>query len=190
MLDYALEVEHFDTHLGRILNILEESGELENTIVIVTSDHGMPFPRCKGQEYNNSNHIPMSVMWKNGLVKPGRKVDDYISVIDIAPTLLEVVGISQEKAGMRPITGRSFVDILKNEKSDIDRNFVMIGKERHDVGRPDDRGYPIRGMIRGNYLYLKNFETDRWPAGNPETGYMNVDGGPDKNGDSEGSEKS
>ena len=180
MLDYALEVEHFDTHLGRILNILEESGELENTIVIVTSDHGMPFPRCKGQEYNNSNHIPMSVMWKNGLVKPGRKVDDYISVIDIAPTLLEVVGISQEKAGMRPITGRSFVDILKNEKSDIDRNFVMIGKERHDVGRPDDRGYPIRGMIRGNYLYLKNFETDRWPAGNPETGYMNVDGGPTK----------
>ena len=180
MLDYALEVEHFDTHLGRILNILEESGELENTIVIVTSDHGMPFPRCKGQEYNNSNHIPMSVMWKNGLVKPGRRVDDYISVIDIAPTLLEVAGISQEKAGMRPITGRSFMDILKNEKPDIDRGFVMIGKERHDVGRPDDQGYPIRGMIRGNYLYLKNFETGRWPAGNPETGYMNVDGGPTK----------
>ena len=180
MLDYALEVEHFDTHLGRILNILEESGELENTIVIVTSDHGMPFPRCKGQDYNNSNHIPMSVMWKNGLVKPGRRVDDYISVIDIAPTLLEVAGISQEKAGMRPITGRSFMDILKNEQPDIDRGFVMIGKERHDVGRPDDQGYPIRGMIRGNYLYLKNFETGRWPAGNPETGYMNVDGGPTK----------
>ena len=56
----------------------------------------------------------------------------------------------------------------------------MIGKERHDVGRPDDQGYPIRGMIRGDYLYLKNFETERWPAGNPETGYMNVDGSPTK----------
>ena len=180
MLDYALEIEHFDAHLGRILKTLEESGELENTIVIVTADHGMPFPRCKGQEYNNSNHIPMAAMWKGGLVKPGRKVDDYISVIDIAPTLLEAAGVSHQKSGMKAITGRSFIDILKNKKTDIDRDFVMIGKERHDVGRPDDQGYPIRGMISGDYLYLKNFETDRWPAGNPETGYMNVDGGPTK----------
>lgn len=180
MLDYALEIEHFDTHLGRILKTLEESGELDNTLVIVTSDHGMPFPRCKGQEYNNSNHIPMAAMWKGGLVKPGRKVDGYISVIDIAPTLLEATGISFKQSGMKAITGRSFMDILKNRKTDTDRDFVMIGKERHDVGRPDDQGYPIRGFIRGDYLYLKNFETNRWPAGNPETGYMNVDESPTK----------
>ena len=180
MLDYALEIEHFDKHLGRILQTLEEEGELENTIIVVTSDQGMPFPRCKGQEYNNSNHVPMAVMWKNGIKKPGRTVDDYISLIDIAPTLLEAVGVEQDKTGMKPITGRSFIDILKNKKTGTDRGFVMIGKERHDVGRPDDQGYPIRGMIRGDYLYLKNFETERWPAGNPETGYMNVDGSPTK----------
>lgn len=113
MLDYALEIEHFDKHLGRILQTLEEEGELENTIIVVTSDHGMPFPRCKGQEYNNSNHVPMAVMWKNGIKKPGRTVDDYISLIDIAPTLLEAVGVEQDKTGMKPITGRSFIDILK-----------------------------------------------------------------------------
>ena len=73
----------------------------------------MPFPRCKGQEYNNSNHVPMAVMWKNGIKKPGRTVDDYISLIDIAPTLLEAVGVEQDKTGMKPITGRSFIDILK-----------------------------------------------------------------------------
>ena len=50
MLDYALELEHFDNHLVSILDALEEAGELDNTIVIVTADHGMPFPRCKGQE--------------------------------------------------------------------------------------------------------------------------------------------
>lgn len=180
MLDYALEIEHFDTHLGRILKTLEEEGELDNTLIIVTSDHGMPFPRCKGQEYNNSNHIPMAVMWKNGLQKPGRKVNEYISTIDFAPTLLEAAGLDQQQSGMQVITGRSFMDILKNKKLAVDRDFVMIGKERHDVGRPDDQGYPIRGFIRGEYLYLKNFETDRWPAGNPETGYMNVDGSPTK----------
>lgn len=92
---------------------------------------------------------------EKGIIKPGRKIDDYISVIDIAPTLLEVAGVSFDKSGMQPITGRSFVDILKNKKTDTDRNFVMIGKERHDVGRPDDKGYPIRGLIRGEYLYLK-----------------------------------
>lgn len=180
MLDYAVEIEHFDNHLGMILKALEEAGELDNTIIVVTADHGMPFPRAKGQEYDYSNHIPFAVMWKNGIKKPGRVIRDYISVIDIAPTFLDVAGFSAEETNMQPITGNSFMDILENEKREVDRDFVLIGKERHDVGRPDDQGYPIRGLIRGDYLYIRNFETDRWPAGNPETGYMNVDGSPTK----------
>lgn len=180
MLDYALEVEHFDNHLVEILNVLKESGELDNTIVIVTSDHGMPFPRCKGQEYEYSNHIPFAVMWKNGIIDPGRKINDYISVIDIVPTLLESAGIDVETCGMATITGRSFLGLLKNEKTKVDRDFVLIGKERHDVGRPHDQGYPIRGLIRGDYLFLMNMKIGRWPAGNPETGYLNVDGSPTK----------
>lgn len=180
MLDYALEVEHFDRHLVEMLNALKEAGELDNTIVVVTSDHGMPFPRCKGQEYEYSNHVPFAVMWKNGIVSPGRTVKEYISLIDIAPTFFDVTGIKKEETGMSPMTGRSFMDILKKEKSATDRDFVLIGKERHDVGRPYDRGYPIRGIIRGEYLYLMNLKTNRWPAGNPETGYLNVDGSPTK----------
>lgn len=180
MLDYALEIEHFDNHLGQILKTLEEKGELDNTIVIVTSDHGMPFPRAKGQAYHASNHIPFAMMWKNGLKNPGRVETDYISVIDIAPTILEVSGIDVSTSGMQAITGRSILDIIEDRKTDIDRDWVLIGKERHDVGRPNDEGYPIRGIIRGDYLYVRNFETDRWPAGNPETGYMNVDASPTK----------
>lgn len=107
----------------------------------------MPFPRCKGQEYYNSNHIPMAVMWKNGIRNPGRQINEYISVIDLAPTILKVAGISEMQSGMQAITGRDFVDLLKDENTGIDRNYVMIGKERHDVGRPNDRGYPIRGLI-------------------------------------------
>lgn len=180
MLDYAVEIEHYDKHLGMILKILEDMGELDNTIIIATADHNMPFPRRKGQAYYHSNKIPMAMMWKNGLADPGRKVNECISVIDIAPTLLELAGISLKESGMQPMTGRSFVDIVKNECEGIDRNYVMIGKERHDVGRPDDQGYPIRGLIRGDFLYVKNYEISRWPAGNPETGYMNVDGSPTK----------
>ncbi|NBV85141.1 MAG: hypothetical protein EBS01_02485 [Verrucomicrobia bacterium] len=61
MLDYAFEVEHFDKHLVRILQILEAKGELDHTFVLVTADNGMPFPRAKGQDYEVSNHIPLAV---------------------------------------------------------------------------------------------------------------------------------
>ena len=57
---------------------------------------------------------------------------------------------------------------------------MLIGKERHDVGRPHDWGYPIRGIVKGDYLYIRNFEPSRWPACNPETGYLNTDGSPTK----------
>ncbi len=181
MLDYAVEIEHFDNHLGMILARLDSIGELDNTIVIVTSDHGMPFPRVKGQDYYFSNHIPMAVMWGDMLKNPGRRNHVFISVIDFAPTLLEAAGIDGEANGMQPIEGHSFMDILKdNRDNSIDRSVLMMGKERHDVGRPDDQGYPMRSILRGNYLYIHNYEPSRWPAGNPETGYMNIDGSPTK----------
>ncbi|MDE6071186.1 MAG: sulfatase [Muribaculaceae bacterium] len=181
MLDYALEIEQFDNHLGKILASLDSIGELDNTIVIVTSDHGMPFPRVKGQDYYYSNHIPMAVMWGNELKNPGRRSGELISVIDFAPTLLEIAGVDGEKYGMQPIEGHSFMDVL-NDKVDsaVDRSVMMMGKERHDVGRPDDEGYPMRSMLKGKYLYIHNYEPTRWPAGDPVTGYMNIDGSPTK----------
>ncbi|MEX2594546.1 MAG: sulfatase [Anditalea sp.] len=183
MLDYAYEIEYFDQHLQEMLDILEERGELENTIVVVTADNGMPFPRIKGQEYEYSNHLPLAIMWPAGIKNPGRKVDDFVSFIDFSPTFLEVAQISVEEANMQPITGQSLTDILYSDKSGTvnpDRNAVVIGKERHDVGRPNDWGYPIRGIVTDEYIYLHNFESERWPAGNPETGYLNTDGSPTK----------
>lgn len=183
MLDYAFEVEHFDRHLARMLATLDERGMLENTIVVVTSDHGMPFPRCKGQAYDDSNHIPLAVLWKKGMKAPGRIVDDYVSFIDLAPTFLEVAQLSAEQAGMAEITGRSLIGLLQSDKAgriDPSRDHVLIGHERHDVGRPHDWGYPIRGIFKNDRLYLQNFEPSRWPACNPETGYLNCDGGATK----------
>lgn len=178
--DYALEIEHFDNQLVAILQELEKCGELENTIVVVTADHGMSFPRAKGQGYDYSNRVSFAVRWPRGIRNPGREVKELLSLTDLAPTFLELAGVEPEKSGMQPIEGRSFADILKDEKDRYTRDYVLIGKERHDMGRPDDQGYPIRGIITGDYLYLINFKADRWPAGNPETGYTNVDGCPTK----------
>ena len=183
LLDYAYEIEHFDAHLGRMLATLEERGDLANTLVIVTSDNGMPFPRVKAQEYELSNHLPLAMMWPAGIPHPGRSVDDFVSFIDLAPTILDAADVDWAATGMQPASGRSLMSLLESGKSgrvDPERDHVLIGKERHDIGRPNDEGYPIRGIVKDNLLYLRNFAVDRWPAGNPETGYLAVDGSPTK----------
>jgi N-sulfoglucosamine sulfohydrolase len=183
MLDYAFEIEHFDNHLGKMLTMLEERDELDNTIVVVTADNGMPFPRVKGNSYEPSNHLPLAIMWGSQLKRKGRIVDDYVNFIDLAPTFLDVAGVSENESGMESITGQSLTDILYSTKSGIvnrKRDRVLIGKERHDIGRPNDVGYPIRGIVKGDYLFVINYETDRWPSGNPYTGYLNTDGSPTK----------
>ncbi len=183
MLDYGFEIEHFDRHLARMIDSLEERGLLENTLIVVTSDNGMPFPRIKGQEYEYSNHMPLAIMWPKGIKNPGRTVTDYVSFIDFAPTFLEVAGLQQAQTGMARITGRTLTDLFDaTESGQIDptRDHVLIGKERHDVGRPNNQGYPIRGIFKDGWLFLHNYEPSRWPAGNPETGYLNTDGSPTK----------
>ncbi len=183
LLDYAFEIEYFDQHLKRMLDLLEERKLLDNTLVVVTADNGMPFPHVKGQEYEYSNHLPLAIMWKDGIQNPRRHVDDFVSFIDFAPTFLELAGLDAAQGGMAPIAGRSLTEIFRSGKSGRcvpDRDHVLIGKERHDVGRPNDVGYPIRGIVKGGYLYLYNFDPERWPAGNPETGYLNCDGSPTK----------
>jgi len=183
MLDYSFAVENFDKHLGRMLAELEKRGLLDNTLIVVTSDNGMPFPHDKGNAYFNSNHLPLVIMWKAGIPKSGRRVDDYVSFIDFAPTFMELASVSWGKTGMAPATGRSLTGIFNSNKSGSvipERDHVLIGRERNDVGRPNDEGYPIRGLVKDGMLYLHNFEPTRWPGGNPETGYLDTDGSPTK----------
>ena len=183
MLDYAFEIEHFDRHLGRMLETLERRGMLDNTLVVVTGDNGMPFPRCKGQTYSDSNRLPLAVMWKSTVKTPGRVVDDYVSFIDFAPTFIEVAGLAWEATGMAPPQGRSLAPLLYSDRAgriDSARDHVIVGRERNDIGRPRDEGYPVRGIFKDDKLYLHNFEPSRWPACNPETGYLDVDGSPTK----------
>ena len=175
--DYAIEVEWADSFIGKALATLEARGELENTLVIVTSDHGMPFPYVKGQIHEDGFHLPLAMRWGR-TIKPGRVVEDFINVRDLAPTYMEL-------AGLRPheqMTGRSLVGILRSANSGWveNRDAMLVGKERHDIGRPNDLGYPVRALRTKDFLYVHNFHPDRWPAGNPETDFGNCDPGPTK----------
>ncbi len=183
MLDYALEIEYADLHLARMIESLEKRGLLENTIIVQTSDHGMPFPRGKAQEYEYSNHVPMAIMWPKGIKNPGRTVTDMVSFIDFANTFLELAGIPFGESGMHSSPGKSLTDILYSEKDgqvNPERDVLLIGKERHDYSRPKNQGFPIRGIVSDDYLYLYNYDISLWPAGNPEIGYLDIDGSPTK----------
>lgn len=168
LLDYAVEIEWFDLHLQRMIEYLEEIGELENTIIMVTSDNGMAFPRAKANAYEYGVHVPLAISYPDGF-PGGRVVEDPISFIDLAPTILELTQTSAE--GMLPISGKSIVDILKSTKEgvvDNSKEFVMAGRERHSSSRWENVGYPQRVMRRQQYLYIWNMKPERWPAGAPQ----------------------
>lgn len=193
MLDYATEIEDYDAEVGSLIKTLDESGQAANTLVIVTSDHGMPFPRSKGHNYDISNRVPLIACWPKGIVKPGRKVEAFTNHVDFAPTFLELGGIDGKKAGLEPHSGVSFVDLL-SDKPAHDRPHCLTGRERNDVyARPGSEtglGYPIRAIREGNFLYIHNFAPDRWPCGNPELGFLDTDASPAKKFAEDAGEKS
>jgi arylsulfatase A-like enzyme len=142
----------------------------------------MPFPRVKGSAYENANHLPFAVRWPAGIARSGRKVADYVGFADLAPTFLEAAGLAWDKSGLLPTSGRSLFDVFKSDGAQPlpGRDFALIGRERNDLGRPHDEGYPVRGIAKAGLLYLENAEPSRWPACNPETGYLDTDASPTK----------
>ncbi len=168
MLDYAVEIEWFDLHLQRMLEYLEDIGELENTIVIVTADNGMPFPRAKANGYDYGIHVPMAVRFPKRF--PGNRiVDDPLSFADLAPTILEITQTSTN--GMLPISGKSILPLLCSEKKgvvDPSKKYVFSGRERHSSSRYKNWGYPQRMIRSKDFLYIWNIKPDRWPAGAPQ----------------------
>lgn len=184
LLDYAFEIEWFDHHLAQMIQYLEEIGELENTIILVTADNGMPFPRAKANLYEYGTHVPFAVRW-GAQIKGGRVVDDLVGFVDVAPTFLEAAGLKVHPQ----MSGKSFMNILLSDKKgqvDPARIKVFTARERHSSSRVKNLGYPCRAMIKGNFLYIRNFAPDLWPAGDPRGvggdpfGYYDIDGSPSK----------
>jgi len=181
-LDSFLEIEWFDAQLGKILEQLEAAGELNNTIVVVTGDNGMSFPRAKANLYEYGVHVPLAIRW-GGCSSPGRTSEDLISFVDFAPTFLEAAGVPVPDA----MTGHSFLDVLSKGTAGPNE-YVLFGRERHSHARYDNWGYPARAIRTHDHLYIRNFKPDRWPAGDPDI-YYDIDDGLTKSSLIEGKEQ-
>ncbi|MCA9145576.1 MAG: sulfatase [Planctomycetales bacterium] len=169
ILDYCFEIQWFDQHLGRMLDALEAAGELENTLVIVTSDNGMAFPRAKANCYEYGIHMPLAVAWP-AVASGGRTVDDLVNLIDLTATIYDATKV--DPPAETPIAGRSIRNILTSKKEgfvDASRDAVYSGRERHSSSRFNSLGYPQRCLRTPQYLYIHNFRPERWPAGAPQT---------------------
>ena len=165
--DYLGEALALDAMLSRFVKKLEEMGELDNTVIVVSGDHGIPgFPRGKCNLYNLGTEVSLFVRWGNK-VKGGRMVDDFINLMDLAPTLLEIGGLTPPDC----MTGKSILPLLRSEKSgqiDPSRDYVVTGRERHfDIARADSTPYPERSIRTRDFLYIRNFRPERWPMGDP-----------------------
>lgn len=164
--DYLGEAQAFDASLGVILEELRRLGQLDNTILVVSGDHGIPgVTRGKCNLYDLGTSVPLAIRWPKGIKNPGRVIDDFVSLPDLASTFLEAAGQQIPKQ----MTAKSLIGIFESEKDgqvDPARNAVFTGRERHVAkARAGNKPYPQRAIRTDQYLYIINFAPDRWPMG-------------------------
>lgn len=164
--DYLGECQAVDAYLGVLLEKLEAAGQLEKTLIVVSGDHGMPgVPDGKCNLYGHGTAVPLIMRMPGS--KPGRVVEDMVCLPDLAPTFLEVAGVTPPEG----LYGRSLLPVLRSDKQgrvDPERTSVIFGRERHvDIAREEARPYPMRGLRTHDFLYIRNFAPERWPMGAP-----------------------
>jgi len=163
ILDYYVEVEHFDQMVARALKSLEKSDQLDNTIVVVTSDHGMPFPRAKASLHDDGSRVPLAIRWPRGIKDSGRTFHGPVNLSALAPTFLEAAGLTVPDM----MTAKGLEDVIAN-KPQPNHSAAFIAMERHDGCRKGGKGYPCRAIRTKDYMYILNHKPERWPAGNPD----------------------
>lgn len=167
--EYYAEIEHVDDHVGRVMEVLNRRGLQDNTMVVFTSDNGMPFPRAKATLYDYGTHMPLIVWWGDNIAG-GQRIAEFASHIDIAPTFLEVAGVEAPPE----MTGRSLLPLLSTGESGLaSRDAVYMYRERHGFYRGTGGvSFPSRAIRTQNYLLIWNAHPDALPS--------DVDGGPTK----------
>lgn len=166
------EICYADLHLERMLAHLEAVGERGNTLIVVTSDNGTSVSDANGvhgkaSPYDSGVHIPLAAMWPSR-VAPGRTVTDFVNFRDLAPTFLEIAGITPPAS----MTGKSLLPLLLSKNSgriDAGRNWMMTGLEWHGEFDPESRS--TRSLRNDRYSYIvryKNVDNFGNPLSSPE----------------------
>ena len=141
---YYDEIARFDDYVGRVLDELEKQGVAGNTFVLVFSDNGRPFPRDKTTLYDGGIKTPWIVRWP-AVVAPGSASDSVVSSVDLAPTVLELAGLTAAPT----MEGRSFAPVLR-DPAQITREYAFAEKHWHDY---EDH---VRAVRSKDFKYIRN----------------------------------
>jgi len=163
LLNYYGGVMRLDREAAQALAALEQSGELDNTVVIYTSDNGWQMPRGLANCYDAGSRVPLAIRWGRNLAA-GTRVEAFVNVADLGPTFLELAGLTPPPV----MTMRSIKSLLTGRPDPAPRDAVFIERERHANVRRDNLSYPVRAVRTRDFLYLRNLRPDRWPAGDPD----------------------
>ncbi|MBS1830903.1 MAG: sulfatase [Acidobacteria bacterium] len=154
--NYYAEVQNFDTECGELVGAVDRAGELDRTIVVMTGDNGWQMPRGLAGCYDLGVRVPLAIRYPKAF-RAGMKHEGFVTLGDLCPTFLEAAGVSIPKE----VTAKSLLHPPQ-------RDAVFVERERHANVRRDNLTYPVRGVRTRDFLYLRNLEPERWPAGDPE----------------------
>lgn len=163
--DYLGEGMAFDAACEVILEELQKTGELDNTLICISGDHGAPgFPMGKCNVHDFGSRVLLSLRWPQRIA-PGREVKVPVSMVDLAPTFLAAAGIPSKDD---PDGENLLPALAAGGKDEQLRGWALIGREAH-VGsaRHDQLPYPVRAIRTTDFLYVINYKPERWPMGDP-----------------------
>jgi N-sulfoglucosamine sulfohydrolase len=163
LVEYYEACNRFDQGVGFMLDVLRDSGQEENTLVIVMSDHGAPFPNGKTTAYDAGLHVPLIVRCP-GMKQRGVVNNAMTNWADIMPSILEW---TQVKGPDYPLQGRSWMPIL-GETNPAGWDRIYFSHTFHEV----IDYYPMRGLRTRQYKYIHNLfpgiqyqnATDLWAS--------------------------
>ena len=146
--NYCYGISVLDNKLGKLLSLID----LDKTLVIFSSDHGMSFPFCKGNCYELSTNIPLMISGPN--IIPGIDDQNLVSSVDLTPTILEYLNIPSNIS----FDGSSILPLCyEKDVVGFDEVYVQLTRMMHG---PDIN---IRSLITKDWTYVINFDT-QYPA--------------------------
>jgi len=154
--DYRVCANRLDNYYGRILDALDETGLSANTLVIITTDHGIAYPHMKCNLTDHGMGVLLMMrppeVWRDTF-KPGSVIDPMVSHIDIFPTICDLLGID------RPdwLQGESLVPLLRGETDKV-HDAIFSEVTWHAAYEPK------RAVRTTRYKYIRRFDVDRFPG--------------------------
>jgi arylsulfatase A-like enzyme len=142
-------INELDSLCGEVLDLLENTGQADNTVVVFLGDNGMPYPRAKATLYQAGVRVPLIVRWP-GKVKKGAVSDDLVSTIDLAATFADIAGTGS----LDRSEGQSLQPLLTGRDGRYHRDYVFTERNWHDTWDP------MRGVVSRRYSLICNYRPE------------------------------